>query len=211
MTTFYRRNLPHIHPAGAVFFVTFRLAGSLPVEIIEQLRADLEEEELRLKNSLDEKAFAVERYKTQKKFFWRYDGWLDKMAHGPTYLREPRIAQIVMDEIRRLDGARYNLLACCIMPNHVHLVADFSRFDDGRHERRLSPLSEALRLLKGRSARYSNLELKREGKFWQDESYDHFVRDNEELTRVLNYVVENPVKAGLVKAWDDWKYTYVVQ
>ena len=61
MPTFYRRNLPHFHPTGAIFFVTFRLAGSLPAEIVEQLRTEFEEEERRLKMRLSEKAFLAER------------------------------------------------------------------------------------------------------------------------------------------------------
>ncbi|MDD2921115.1 MAG: transposase [Anaerolineales bacterium] len=211
MTIIHRRNLPHIHPTGAIFFVTFRLAGSIPVEVIEQLRAEFEQEERRLKTNLSENALLMERYKIQKKFFGRYDEWLDKMAHGPTHLRDAEIAEIIMQEIRRLDGIRYDMLAYCIMPNHVHLLADFSRFDKNDGKKRLSPLSQALRLIKGRSARYANLKLGHSGKFWQDESYDHFVRNNGELTRILNYIVENPVKAGLAKSWDEWAYIYVAQ
>ncbi len=211
MTTFYRRNLPHIHPTGAIFFVTFRLAGSIPVEVIEQLRAEFEQEERRLKMNLSGNALLIERYKIQKKFFGRYDKWLDKMAHGPTYLREAGIAQIVMQEIRRLDGMRYDMLAYCIMPNHVHLLVDFSHFGENAQAKRLSPLSQALRLIKGRSSRYANLQLSRSGKFWQDESYDHFVRNNDELKRIIGYILNNPVKAGLVKTWDEWIYSYVAQ
>ncbi len=73
MTTFYRRNLPHLHPSGAAFFVTFRLAGSLPAEVIERLRQELAEEERQLQARLSGAAFLSERYKLQKKFFGRYD------------------------------------------------------------------------------------------------------------------------------------------
>lgn len=211
MTTFYRRNLPHIHPSGATFFVTFRLAGSLPAEVIERLRQELAEEERQLQARLSGAALLSERYKLQKKFFGRYDEWLDKMAHGPAWLREAQIAQLVMDEIRRLDGSRYDLLACCVMPNHVHLLADVARFEGRDATGHPSPLSQAMHLLKGRTARYANQRLGRSGKFWQDESYDHFVRDEEELERILWYILNNPVKAGLVAEWQDWPYTYSAQ
>lgn len=66
MTTFYRRNLPHTHPSGATFFVTFRLAGSLPAEVIERLRQELTEEERQLRARLSGSALRCERYKLQK-------------------------------------------------------------------------------------------------------------------------------------------------
>jgi REP element-mobilizing transposase RayT len=66
-----------------------------------------------------------------------------------------------------------------------------------------------LRLLKGRTARACNLELNRNGSFWQHESYDHLVRDEQEMERTILYILNNPVKAGLVKEWKDWPFTYV--
>jgi putative transposase len=211
MTVVYRRNLPHIHPSHATFFVTFRLAGSLPLEVIKRLREEFQAEERRLKQTLSGTALRTERYKIQKQFFGRYDEWLDRLAEGPDRLRQPEIAQIVMDEIRRLDGLHYDLLACCIMPNHVHLLVDMARFDHPESKDHPSALSHALHLLKGRTARYANQRLARRGKFWQDESYDHVVRDEAELQRIFWYIVNNPVKAGLVTDWQEWHYTYVAQ
>ena len=40
--TYYRRNMPHIVPPGAMLFITFRLAGSLPIAVIQQMQAELE-------------------------------------------------------------------------------------------------------------------------------------------------------------------------
>jgi REP element-mobilizing transposase RayT len=50
--------------------------------------------------------------------------------------------------------------------------------------------------------------LGRTGAFWQDESYDHVIRDNAELERVIQYVLYNPVKAGLTDEWTKWKGSY---
>jgi hypothetical protein len=58
------------------------------------------------------------------------------------------------------------------------------------------------------SGRKCNLVLNRNGKFWQDESYDRLVRDDKELYFIIQYVLMNPVNAGLVENWNDWKYTY---
>lgn len=153
-----------------------------------------------------------EQYRLQKKFFGQYDDWLDRVGSGPAWLRESALAEMVAQEIRRLDGEHYDLLAHCVMPNHVHLLVDCRRFDAGRDTRgHPSVLSHALHLLKGRTARQANQHLGRSGPFWQHESYDHFVRDEKELERIVQYILNNPVKAGLVENWEDWPYTYVAQ
>ncbi len=68
-----------------------------------------------------------------------------------------------------------------------------------------------MRLIKGRSARSANRILQRSGRFWQDESYDHFVRDEHELENIIRYILYNPVVAGLAKNWQDWPFTYLSQ
>ena len=67
---------------------------------------------------------------------------------------------------------------------------------------------QSLRSLKGRSAREANLLLGREGAFWQAESYDHVVRNAAEMQRIVAYILENPVKAGLAADWQQWPHTY---
>jgi len=65
-----------------------------------------------------------------------------------------------------------------------------------------------LRLLKGSTARKCNLLLKRAGPFWHHESYDHVVRDEKELFRIIDYILNNPVKAGLAKSSVKWKHNF---
>ncbi|MCI0524216.1 MAG: hypothetical protein L0Y75_03045 [Acidobacteria bacterium] len=69
-------------------------------------------------------------------------------------------------------------------------------------------LASIMQSLKGWTARQCNLALDRRGQFWQHESFDHVVRNQAEWERVVNYVVKNPVKAGLVKDWQNWKWSY---
>ncbi|MBU2583853.1 MAG: hypothetical protein KKH32_00820, partial [Bacteroidetes bacterium] len=69
-------------------------------------------------------------------------------------------------------------------------------------------VTEILRKLKGSTANKCNKLLNRSGAFWQHESYDHVVRDIKELQRIVKYVLNNPVKAGLCEKWEDWKYSY---
>ena len=75
-------------------------------------------------------------------------------------------------------------------------------------ELQLPVVTNILRLIKGSTARECNKVLNRSGKFWQQESYDHVVRDNKELKRIVKYLLNNPVKAGLCERWEDWKWNY---
>jgi putative transposase len=104
------------------------------------------------------------------------------------------------------DGKVFNLHAHCIMSNHVHVVFEPLSKSDCRSE--LLPLSKIMQSLKRHTAHQANIILGREGTFWQDESYDHVIRDNKEYIRMINYVLENPVTAGLVYKWDEWRWTY---
>ena len=62
--------------------------------------------------------------------------------------------------------------------------------------------------LKGFTSREANILLGRNGTFWEHESYDHFVRDADELKRIVAYVLRNPLKAGLVEDWREWRWSY---
>ena len=201
----YRRNLPHFHPDGFSIFVTFRLADSLPVEILAQLKTQREEELKAIKtNSIDE------RYNAEKRHFGRYDDWLDRCEHGSHWLQESRIARIIADKMHELDQKSYRLLTYCIMPNHVHLLFEPLHMNLPDHQGKSAkyPVTDMLRLIKGGTARECNLILKRDGRFWSHESYDHYVRNEGEMARIIRYIINNPVKAGLEKDWTDWPYTY---
>jgi REP element-mobilizing transposase RayT len=110
-----------------------------------------------------------------------------------------------------MANERYELVAFCIMPNHVHLLIRSFVNITAEHQGKTAkyPLADTLRLIKGSTARECNLTLGRSGKFWHHESYDHYVRDEEEFERIIKYILNNPVKAGLVKEWNQWKFTYI--
>jgi REP element-mobilizing transposase RayT len=200
---FYRRNLPHIHPEGSAFFITFSLVHAIPVDVLERLKTE-HEQELR-------QAAPAQRYTIQKKYFGKYDEWLDRCENSPRWLEKAEIADIVAEEIQRMNGERFSLIAYCIMPNHVHLLLEALNAIKAQHRGQTAkyPLTDTLRLLKGRTARACNLAVRREGQFWQHESYDHFARDEAELRRIIAYILHNPVKAGLVKEWNEWTFSYV--
>ena len=122
----YRRNLPHIQPVGACFFVTFRLKDSVPKVKLYELRQAFEANINRLKNGTSSVFLQQEIYNLQKQFFGQYDQLLDTIQNGPHFLKQNNIAAIVANQIHRFDDELYNLLAYCIMSNHVHLLIDTS-------------------------------------------------------------------------------------
>jgi putative transposase len=123
---------------------------------------------------------------------------------GPMWLQDPKIAELLRDCMVRRDRAVYDLVAYCIMPNHVHVVfAPLARPDGTFHS-----LSSITHSLKRYTAHQANLLLGREGPFWQHESYDHVVRDEAERVRIVSYVLSNPEKAGLVAPGAAWPWCY---
>jgi REP element-mobilizing transposase RayT len=126
----------------------------------------------------------------------------DRSIAGPLWLRDARIAQIVQDTIRYGAAVQhsYDLYAWAIMPNHVHVVWE-------PH----IPMPAIMRWLKGRTSRVANRVLARSGAFWQDESYDHWIRSPRESDDVICYVESNPVAAGMVStaanfAWSSARF-----
>ena len=109
----------------------------------------------------------------------------------------PEISLMVVDAIKEGDEVDFELHAWAVMPNHVHLLFTAYR-----------PLPEIMRRLKGGTARKANVLLNRAGqRFWQDESYDRLVRNRQEFERVRNYILQNPVKAGLAATPDLYPYS----
>lgn len=208
---FFYRNLPHWHPPNATYFVTFRLAGSLPLETLEALHRERELAEHKLRASLQGEALRDEVYRLSKRMFARYDDLLAN-SKGPRWLADERIARIVQDEIHSLHPDTYHLIAYCIMPNHVHLLIDLQDIPEpkplkeGQH---YTALSHAMKLLKGRTGYACRKQIGGHGPFWQRESYDHVVRNSRELENIIRYILNNPVKAGLVREWHEWPYSFV--
>jgi len=200
--TYYRRHLPHWQPEGATFHIVFRLTGSLPAEVIQRLRMEQEQNDKTITAIKDEKRRQEERYTHRAEYFEKFDALLSNNAQGPVWLRKPEIAGIIKEALHYRDVKEYDLLAYCIMPNHVHVVF-VSRADCPTYT-----VTDILRKLKWNTALKANRVLNRTGAFWQDESYDHVIRDENELERTILYVLNNPVKAGFVNSWEKWQWTY---
>ncbi|MCB1021117.1 MAG: transposase [Bryobacterales bacterium] len=171
----YRRRLPHEQPDGQALFLTWHLHGSLPRALYPP----------------------AGKLNSGPAFVWM-DRFLDTTREGPQYLRNPVVAQIVVDAIRYVESPleMYTVDSFVVMSNHVHLLVE-------PH----APPSRFMKALKNYSAREANRVLRRSGSFWQPESYDRWVRDEKELSRIRSYIHENPVKAGLAIRADEYRWS----
>ena len=193
----HRDHLPHLKREGGAYFVTFRLAGTLPREVLGELK--------RQRERLMAQALAAKRplsWREQQELFrWyssRVDAHLDA-GHGDCWLGGPGLAGLVAETLRFHNGRRFDLFAWVIMPNHVHAVLQ---------PRSGWTLSKVLQGWKGYSGHVANRRLNREGQpFWQRESFDHLIRDDEDLQRCCHYTIMNPVNAGLCACPEDWRWS----
>ncbi len=202
--TSYRRNLPHYQPPNGLFHVVFRLAGSVPANVIENIQNDASLLRRRLSCILSPQ-LRLEKAEEYRRFcFDEFERALHAGSTGPQWLLLPAVASVVAEAILYRDARDYDLLAYIIMPNHVHMVLQLL----DTVERNDIPLYRILQSLKRYTARRANCWLHRSGAFWQAESYDHLIRDSTELQRTINYVLLNPVKAGLVECVEAWPWRY---
>jgi len=181
--------LPHWTLEGASYHVVFRLIDSLPASVVEDYRR---ERAVLLAETVD--ATEDVRERLQKLFSIRVEKLLDA-GHGSCWLAHVEIAESVVSALHHFENKRYRLHAWCVMPNHVHVIVQPS----GTHA-----LAGILHSWKSYTATLANRILKREGGFWQKESYDHLIRDADDLDHTVRYVQANPVGAGL----KDWPWVW---
>lgn len=117
----------------------------------------------------------------------------------------PEVARdIVFNSILYWNNKKFNLYTAVIMPNHAHLILQpLEKFLNS-----FFSLSEILHSIKSYSSNKINKILKRSGTLWLDENFDRIVRDEEELVEKINYIINNPLKSGLVSNQEDYKWLY---
>ena len=174
-----RGYLPHFDAEGLVQSVAFRLADSVPQDLLRQWRAEL--------RGADRTAELRERIARH-----------EDAGHGACHLRQPEIARLVQDALLHFDGDRYRLLAWCIMPNHVHVLIE--QTPDHR-------LADVVQSWKSFTAKRANRMLGRDGPFWARDYFDRYIRDESHFEAARRYIHENPVSAGLCAAAADWPWS----
>jgi REP element-mobilizing transposase RayT len=176
-----RGYLPHFD-AGEIFqTITFRLHDSMPQNLLEKWRRELTRESPDFEDEL--------RY--------RIEAYLDRGC-GACYLADKRIAELIQNALLYFDGDRYRLCAWVVMPNHVHLLA--------------APcvphsLSGVMHSIKSYTAQQANKILGRTGRFWFEDYFDRYIRNEQHYENAVSYIINNPVRAGLCKSFRDWQFS----
>ncbi len=198
--SFYRKKLPHFQTPGQLFFVTWIIKdkGKPPQKLF--LKNDLRKNKKNITGSSETGTIDF------SKIFESYDKYLNTVKSGKHYLKDPVIAEIVSKSIHFWDDKKIDLYCYTIMSNHVHAI--FQVYEKGENGDVLF-LQDVMKSIKNYSAREINKILKRKGQFWEHESYDRVIRDRKELYYTINYVLENPVKAGYCNNWYDWEWSYI--
>ncbi|MDB6017724.1 MAG: Protein of unknown function Protein of unknown function [Pedosphaera sp.] len=188
-----RGYLPHVKREGASYFVTFRLADSLPQNVLLGFKRQ-QAEKLRALAPGAQTA----REQIDREFRRQIERYLDRGV-GACQLKRPEVARMVVEALRHFHEKQYLLDEWVVMPNHVHLLLwPLPNFT----------LSDILLSHKRHTARQANLILGRTGNaFWQHESYDHWIRDDQEKSRIRRYIRSNPVAAGLCSVPEEWRWS----
>lgn len=226
-----RNYLPHIENKQFQM-ITFRLNDSVPKHVVKQWKATLNHltgsqigsqvssaapqgsqvsapapqgsrvsTPAPTSSQVSELAMTNSPFKTHQQEIHRLLKLIDRYEDagiGECLLRDDSIAQIVQDTLLFNHQKKYELICWCIMPNHVHtLIAPVEGMS----------LSEIMYDWKSYTTHAINKALNRKGKLWMMEYFDRFIRDNDHFQKVVNYIHNNPVKAGLVADPADWRWS----
>jgi putative transposase len=216
----YRRKLPHFQQPGQWYSVTFTLAGAMPKGALDRYSTQVQIARTRLAelsgSGLSQvRDFSCDLGKLQSQakkdyrialFRYRlaYDRILNESALPGLILAKEENRKIIEETLLFWEGKRLTNHAWCIMSNHVHwVITVFERDEKGKPVF----LQDILHSVKLFTARRINENANLHGQFWEHESFETTIRDDRHFARVYNYVIQNPVKAGLVQNWQEWPGT----
>ena len=193
---YWRFHLPHWEVVDRPHFVTIRCAGTLPKAICAQISA--------IHANLQVITPASPEFVYHQRHYFRLtERYLDAAATtrtGFVPLSEATSCRIILNAWKQIQVHEgWNVTHAVAMHNHVHFILR-------PMEPNPLPLRTVLRQFKGRTARLINQERGRTGTFWQTDWFDRWLRNEEEETRVIDYIRNNPVKAGLSSNWQDWPW-----
>ncbi|MDX2042076.1 MAG: transposase [Acidobacteriota bacterium] len=177
-----RGYFPHFDGEDATQHVSFHLADSMPQAVLDRWRIELQH---------------LARREADTEFRTRIQDYLDA-GHGACWLRDDRAAELVQNALLHFDGEQYELLAWCVMPNHVHAL--------------FTPLagyvmSDIVGDWKSVTSHRCNKLLGLKGRFWHKEYFDRYIRNERHYQNAVAYIENNPVKAGLCVKPKDWQWS----
>jgi REP element-mobilizing transposase RayT len=114
------------------------------------------------------------------------------------------VRSLVLEHCLRDHGIKLMVHGVVVMPDHVHMV--FTALTD--KEGVAFSFAEIMGGIKGASAHSMNRAVKRRGHVWQDESFDHILRSNENMRQKVEYICQNPLRKGLVKSVEEYPWLW---
>ena len=220
----HSRRLPHYDAEDKYQMITYRLADSLPKNVIEIIKNKCEQLELESKTGVTGSSLVKEnqhpkqlsgvaggspvKKDQQTQYRLLVEKYLDQ-GHGSCLLSKPQYAKIIIDNWHHFDQHRYDLISYTVMPNHVHLL--IKTYPDWPLEKVVHAWKSytAHQILNLENNRRAAGEPRQEQALWQREYWDRFIRDEKHFNSAIEYIVNNPVKTGLVIGIEDWPYSYV--
>ena len=216
----YRHILPHYQLPGQAYFDTWCLKDAVPAKIVKKYSPKLSllklqidflrerdrkfptSEKQRLKTADPHlKELLKEYYSLRRIYFKAVDDFLDVQKKSKIDLIENNNLQIMKEALEFWQGKKLETYAFCIMNNHVHWVFKlFENDEEGKPVYLQDIMHSVKRASSNKINKYKNLS----GPLWQKESYDTTIRDERHLYYAIEYTLNNPVKARLVKSREDW-------
>jgi len=227
---FYKHALPHFQQPGQAYFVTWCIKDAVPKKALERYTKQLEilqsqirgydagaaifnrRENTRFKiaspdspTNTEIEKLRIQYYSVRKKYIKAFDDLLDAERNPKIDLSKPRNTEILVEALHFWEGKKLVNHAYSIMPNHVHWVLELKEKDENGN---LVYLQDVLQSVKRQTANQINKAEGRSGTLWQKESFDTTIRDLKHLYYAIEYTLNNPVAAGLIKNRKDWQGTF---
>jgi REP element-mobilizing transposase RayT len=178
-----RNCLPHWQQTAAAYFLTFRLADSIPTGLRTEWQ---HERDAWMKHHPPPWTPEVER-EYHERFSRRIESCLDA-GHGACVLRQSACRQLLAESLHHFDGESHLLHAYVLMPNHAHVLTSLHPS---------SSLEKTVGGWKSVSSRRINRQLERRGTLWQEDYFDRLIRDEDHFANCVRYIRNNPRKAHL--------------
>ena len=192
---------PHIQLSDSVIFITWRLAFTMPKYIRDMFN------EIKLEKSEDNLHSLKKNSEFLYNRFMKFDDSLGKLSTGDINLNEEQIAEIIKSTLHIHDGIKYVLHCYCIMSNHLHFV--IKPLKDKQDK--IYKVSNIIQSIKRYTSMEINKSKNRTGQVWDDFYFDRIIRTEEEYRKVIGYILNNPVKAGLVQDLMQWRDSYFIE
>ncbi|MDX1285081.1 MAG: transposase [Draconibacterium sp.] len=218
----YKHILPHFQQPGQAYFVTWCLKDAVPEKAVRlySKKVELLKHQIDARDGRDQKfstsgetavtnrrsliELKKEYYSLRQKYFKAFDTYLDAQQNPRIDLCKQKNLEIIREALNFWHGKKLENEAFCIMPNHVHWVFCLYEKDEAGKP---VYLQDIMHSVKRYSANKINKVENRKGTLWQKESFDTTIRDEKHMYNVIEYTLNNPVKAGFVKNREDWPGT----